>query len=435
LSHSISDPSILLLHDGDLADVAALLRELGASITERCGGAAAEDAEQSWRLVVASARRALELPSSLLRASHQRLAILDGESRTVCALLRRASFELIVRRPVHPAALRLLLLHSLYRGKEKRRSPRVSVGAPVHVRAGLRRHPAILAEISERGCRLLSAQRVSVGQTLTLQVPAPLAGGRAFSLKGLVVRATPAQIGAAGVVTLEFDPLRGTQRERVRALVAAHSGGPSALTRGDSIVSAPRAASAAPHSPTVDAMPSAPHPNPSVANESERARSTPLEAIAASLEPEETELEVDLGGDLENDLESALGADSDEEPETRDLPRRLVPLSSEASRVVLARGLSRDGMRADPSQRLARSAELSLALHLEVGGPPIHVRAHVEPAAAGEPEPGPWLRFAELAPGDGERLDALLAGLSIFAGGDGPEHALVVCEILDPPRG
>ena len=115
-----------------------------------------------------------------------------------------------------------------------------------------------------------------------------------------------------------------------------------------------------------------------------------------------------------------------------------MPLCDEASRVVLARSLSRDGMRADPSLRLARSAELSLALHVDVGGPPILVRAHVEPGAAGEsgePDPGPWLRFADLAPADGERLDALLAGLSIFAGGDGPEHALVVCEILDPPHG
>ena len=95
-------------------------------------------------------------------------------------------------------------------------------------------------------------------------------------------------------------------------------------------------------------------------------------------------------------------------------------------------------MRADPSLRLARSAELSLALHVDFGGPPIRVRAHVEPgaaAAAGDPEAGPWLRFADLTPADGERLDAMLAGLSIFAGGDGPEHALVVCEILDPPHG
>ena len=109
--------------------------------------------------MIASARRALELPTDLLRASAFRIAILDGESRIVRALLRRASFELVVRRPVHPAALRLLLLHTLYLGPEKRRTPRVSVGAPVHFRAGLRRHRAILAEISERGCRLLTSQR------------------------------------------------------------------------------------------------------------------------------------------------------------------------------------------------------------------------------------------------------------------------------------
>jgi len=417
LSHSISEPSILMLHDGELADVAALLCELGAATTERRGGPAPEDAEQSWRLVLASARRALDLPTSLLRSSSLRIAILDGESRTVCALLRRASFEMIVRRPVHPVALRLLLLHALYRGPEKRRTPRVSVGAPVTLRAGLRRHGAILAEISQRGCRLLTSQRVSVGQTLSLQIPALLAGGRAFSVKGMVVRATPAQIGAPGVITLEFDPLRGSLRDRVRAVVSAHSRGPSALTRGDFVTDAPRAA-VAPPTPDVVAAANAPLPDP-VAIPDELA-SSPSAAAPEAIAVEASDW------DLELDLERPA------------LPRRLVPLCDEASRVVLARSLSRDGMRADPSLRLARSAELSLALHVDVGGPPILVRAHVEAGAAGqagEPDPGPWLRFADLAPADCERFDAMLAGLSIFAGGDGPEHALVVCEILDPPHG
>ena len=459
LSHATSTPRILLLHDGELADVAALLRELGAAITERRGGAAAEDAEPSWRLLVASARRALEIPTPVLRASALHLAILDGESRTVLSLLRRARFELVVRRPVHPAALRLLLLHGLYRGPEKRRSPRVSVGAPVHVRAALRRHPAILAELSERGCRLLSAQRVSLGQTLTLQIPAALAGGHAFSLKGLVVRATPPQIGAAGVVTLEFDPLRGALRERVRALVSAHSGGPSALARGDTglegsgVVARPpspaaavraavQAAAATPAAePPVppagapnDARPlaePAPQATPrdevpiSLAREHDPAAASASE-LAPATEPDAdlaSEFEVQLDGELEDDLER------------RALPRRLVPLCNEASRVVLARALSRDGMRADPSLRLVDGAELRLALHLEAGGRPLEVRAHVEAGSANDPSAGPWLRFKDLSAGDGERLDAVLASLSIFAGGDEPEHALVVCEILDTPAG
>ena len=292
---------------------------------------------------------------------------------------------------------------------------------------------------------LLSSQRVSLGQTLTIQIPAVLAGGRGFSVKGLVVRTIPAQIGAAGVLTLEFDPLRGALRDHMRALVSAHSGGPSALARSEAKVDAPRAHAYAPTPTEVVAPPLAglevaPSASLPVAVASERE----LEPAAAALEPIEApgesgalaleaDLEPDLAADPEQDLVSEV--ELGDELEAPSLPRRLVPLSREASRVILARSLSREGMRADPSQRLARSAELSLALHVDVGGPPLHVRAHVEPGAAGASDPGPWLRFTELAPGDGERLDALLAGLAIFAGGDGPEHALVVCEILEPPHG
>jgi hypothetical protein len=402
LSQSTGAPKILLLHDGELADVAALLCELGAAITERRAGPAAQDGESSWRLVLASARRALDLPAGLLRASAVRIAVLDGQSRTVGALLRRASFELVVRRPVHPVALRLLLLHALYRGPEKRRTPRVSVGAPVHFRSGLRRHRAILAEISERGCRLLTSQRAALGQTVTLLIPAALAGGRAFSVKGLVVRMLPAQIGTPGVLTLEFDPVPPAVRVRLRAVVSAHRLGPSALSLGDAATQEPRPPKPAPA--PIAARPELPAPVAPIAAE-------PLEAPAEAVAPEpEPELEL--------------------EPPAP--PRRLVPLCNEASRVVLARGLTREGMRADPSPRLARGGELTLALHLESDGPPLRVRVQVEP---GESDAGPWLRFKDLAPTDGERLDRLLTGLWVLAAGDGPEHTLVVCEILDPPHG
>jgi hypothetical protein len=392
LSQSTGAPKILLQHDGELADVAALLSELGASVTERLGAPAAEDGEASWRLMIASARRALEIPFKLVRASSFRIAVLDGESRIVRNQLRRASFEMVVRRPVHPAALRLLLLHTLYRGPEKRRTPRVSVGAAVHFRAGLRRHRAILAEISERGCRLLSSRRTRVGQTLTLQIPAALAGGRAFSLKALVVRILPAQIGAPGVLTLDFEPMRSTLRARLRDLVVAHSGGPSALAREEAPGSSPLprapAAIAARPEPVASAPAAAP-PSPIPA---------PPEPAAPVQEPAAPQ-------------------------------RKLVHLTDAASRVVLAHSLSRAGMRAEPSPRLAQSGELFLALHLESDGPALRVRAQVEP---GEGDSGPWLRFKDLAPAEGERLDRLLTGLWALSTEGGPEQALVVCEILDP---
>jgi hypothetical protein len=401
LSQPTSAPKILLLHDGELADVAALASELGGAIPERRAGALEADADASWRLVLATARRALELPTPLLRASAFRIAVLDGRSRTVSALLRRASFELVVRRPVHPAALRLLLLHTLYRGSEKRRTPRVSVGAPVHFRTGLRRHRAILAEISERGCRLLSSQRVALGQSLTLQVPAAVAGGRAFSVKCLVVRTTPAQIGTTGELTLEFDPVSPSLRVRLRAVVSAYTAGPSALADEDAPAQATRASRAA--------------PEPVAARPNRAAVAGPDVAGAA--------------GARGSSLDPSFDPDP-EEPQAP--PRRVVPLSDEASRVVLAHGLSCQGMRADPSPRLARSREVTLALHLETDGPPLRIRARVEP---GEADEGPWLRFKDLAPAESERLDRLLTGLWVLAGSDAPEHALVVCEILDPSHG
>jgi hypothetical protein len=444
VSPDASAQRVLLLHDGELADVAGLLHELGIACAERLAGIAPGDVESHWRLVIASARRALELPWPLVRSSAFRIAIIDGPSRTVRALLQRASFELVVTRPVHPVALRLLLLHTLYRGPEKRRTPRVSVGAPVRFRAGLRRHRAILAEISERGCRLLSSQRVSLGQSLMLQIPASLAGGRAFAVKGLVVRATPAQVGVPGILTLAFDGAPAAVRVQLRALVAAHAVGPSALpgsaapamrpvarplTAKDAAAATAPRAEPAPAPPPVAPEPAAqaaPVPNPDPDPDLDFALGPPLE--------HDDDLDLDLDLDLDTELEPDPQRLADGESALSAQAKRhaLIPLCDEASRVVLARGLSREGMRADPSPRLARSSEVSLALHLASDAPPLRVNARVEPGEAGE---GPWLRFKDLSPAEAERLDALLAGLSVFSAGDGPEHALVVCEIVGPDRG
>jgi type II secretory pathway component GspD/PulD (secretin) len=63
------------------------------------------------------------------------------------------------------------------------------------------------------------------------------------------------------------------------------------------------------------------------------------------------------------------------------------------------------------------------------------IREVVEILTVRAQDKGLWLRFAQLTPDAGERLDALLAGQAIFAGGDGPEHALIVCEILESVEG
>ena len=54
-------PTSLLVHDGELADVCALMGQLGLEFTERRGSPKPEDEARGWDLVVSTPRRLLEL--------------------------------------------------------------------------------------------------------------------------------------------------------------------------------------------------------------------------------------------------------------------------------------------------------------------------------------------------------------------------------------
>ena len=178
-----SDRTLLMLHDGELADVKTLAESIGVQVIEGVAtGAVAE-----WDVLVTSARYAKSEHLTGARPNAVRIAVLDRNSRTLRTLLRRSGVDLVVRRPVHPAALRLLLVHALYRGPE-RRTRRVAVGAPVRFRLGLLKRDGTLADLSMRGCLLLSRHHVRVGQGVVVWVPDPATDGRSFALRGSVVR-------------------------------------------------------------------------------------------------------------------------------------------------------------------------------------------------------------------------------------------------------
>jgi len=158
-----SRPAVLLIDDGELDDIAALLLELGPRVVRRLP----EDLipgqgvlDGSLRLIVATGRRAIalrELPGPPTDPAPTRVAVVSGSSRMLRGALQRVGFHYLVHRPVHPDALRLLFARLLYEGPEKRRAERVAVGAPISFRAGLRRRSGTLVELSATGCRLAAA--------------------------------------------------------------------------------------------------------------------------------------------------------------------------------------------------------------------------------------------------------------------------------------
>jgi len=224
-------PAVLLIDDGELDDVAALLVELGPTAVrtlpeDLVPGRGVLDG--SLRLVIATGRRALglpELPGAPTDPEPIRVAVVGASSRTLRGALQRVGFHYLVHRPVHPDALRLLLSRLLYRGPEKRRAERVAVGAPISFRAGLRRRSGTLVELSATGWRLLASVTPARGAQITVSFPDP-DGGRTIAVRGCVLRV--AILDRTREIAVSFGPQTDAARSRIERMVALHTAGPAA---------------------------------------------------------------------------------------------------------------------------------------------------------------------------------------------------------------
>ena len=358
-----SHPRSLLIHDGELADVRALLVSLGIPFLERVGAESPADRSHPWELVIASARRILELKLPTSAHPPKQIAILAHDARTLRSSLRRSGTTLIVRRPVHPAVLRALVVHSLYRGPEKRRSTRVNVGAPVRVKLGWRNREALLVNLSVTGCRLMTDREVERGVSFRLQIPNDVAGGRALAVKARVIECLTSPDPALGrfVTSASFSGVDARLHAQLLAAVAAHADGPAVCA------SAPPLAAG---SPTADAA-------------------CPPVCEAGAV--------------------SANGAAPDS-------------LDEEAAHVLMGRDLSRGGMRVDPNPLLAVGMNLRLAVHAETREAPMVLNAMV---VRDDGEQGLLLRFRDLSTEVTRYLDYVIHALPLVIDDDDDEGCLI----------
>ncbi len=232
-------PSLaILLDDGELDDVFAILQDLGANpiLHRRCDAAGFRGWASPPRLFVASARSALflRLPPNAAAEDVVTVAVAEAQSQLLVTMLRRLGFQYVVRRPVHPEALRLLLLRALYRDANHRGETRVPFGCEVPWRIGWKTRRGTLVELSSSGCRLLSPVAVEPASRVSLRIPAELAGGRDLSLGGRVVRFErqgKADKRGEVVLAIAFEGLRPRTQERLDALLAAKEAVPLTLPR------------------------------------------------------------------------------------------------------------------------------------------------------------------------------------------------------------
>lgn len=311
------NPSVLIVDDGELGDVRDILEDLEVDYSHLRGSAVPRDLEAPQRLFVSTARRAAVAASwpGLASGGPVKLGVVAEDSNALREALRRSGFDFLVRPPVHREALRLLLLRALYTGEERRRDPRVSVGAEVSCRIGLRRRSATLIELSSRGGRLLSRQPFPLGARLTLEIPSELSGEPPAWLRAKVVRVQEGgPLGATEHVTaLSFESLRPEGERVVAAALERCAGGPLAV--------APEA-----------------------------------EGALTAAQPQ--------GSERRRQRRAAWSGE-------------VVSLHDEARRVLIGRDISPEGMRVESQPDLQTGRVLHLAIYAAAGEPPIAVRARV----------------------------------------------------------
>lgn len=350
-------PSVLLLDDGELDDVRALLEELRADFVHMRGGEIPDQLDPPRNLFIATSRRAM-----VARQWHTgsegptKIGIVSEDSNTLRNMLRRIGFDLLVRRPVHPFALRLLLLRSLYCGDERRREDRKPIGCEVSFRMGLRRFNGVLADLSLRGCRLLSKRALGVGSRLTLQLAKELTGTKPLSLRAVVVRAIDEpEDGGEYSYGVGFDQPSPEQRQQIGEILKARESGPAVLSK------------------------------------------EAAEAAGASLG-------APSGG---TPLAGPGSEDNRRKHQRASFEREVVMLDDEASRVLVGRDISVGGMQVDPQPGLEPGTEMDLAIYGAAREEPFIVHARVVRSS----DQSIALEFDQLPPAVAARLEALVGHL------------------------
>jgi hypothetical protein len=289
----------LLVHRGELRDLRKVLTDLDVDVFERAGTVHPEEAAQRWDLVISTPALVPDLPCDGDRKRPPSIVVLENTTRMLVKRLERTGVDFLIQRPFHPTALRLLLVRALYRGPERRRTPRVQVGAPARVERGLRRSHGLLLDLSAEGCRVRLDRGFRRGDRVTLILPRGITGGRRLTLRADVARSGWSQEPDANSreLVLRFAKLSVRKTNRLADTIERHMSGPAAL-----------------------------------------------------------DAPVDTSGAQDADLERRRWP-------RRPFERRVIALGDEAARVLVGRDLSLGGMRVEPNQALRVGETLRLALH------------------------------------------------------------------------
>lgn len=381
---------VLLERSTELSDLAEILEELAIPVERGSSGLPNAEQLASARLVVGSVERLLESGPPDLSGWPRTIAVVQDASKTLSAHLHRIGIAMILTRPIHPRALRLLLLHETYRGPEHRHDRRIAIGHRVRVAAGLFHRKATLIELSPKGARIQMRGALAVGTRLRLQLGRDLTHGRPLRLQGRVLRVSS---------PLDERSVRG-EREVALSILDPHASKPTL----DAVLARFAAGPARWSEPLSRAATDASHAMRSEAD----TRSGGFDVKPASERREELRIPYE---------------------------RRVIALEDEAARVLIGRDLSVGGMRIVSHEAVGVGDVMSVALYCGMQMEPLVVEAR---ALRDDGSEGMLLGFEDLRPSQRQQLEKIIGASSpirSLADSDSAEsegsEAIVMSELLE----
>ena len=137
MTNAKADQSILLVDDGELDAVAALLEAQGQDFLRLRGAEIPREIPPPRDLLIVTPRRLDRVrrgsPRNAAPGYPLRIIAVDVDSPAMRRRLRSAGAQLLVRLPTDDEIWRLLVARALYRGHERRQDPRINIGSSVTV--------------------------------------------------------------------------------------------------------------------------------------------------------------------------------------------------------------------------------------------------------------------------------------------------------------
>ncbi len=222
-----SRPRVLLLGDSSAGRAHEVLRSFDIELVVLRGDARLPDLEGSYDLIVATVKATAALGDALeissLPGKPIWIALHTQDFLPLRERLRSLGVHYLVQSSVSPTTLRLLIVHTLYSGPERRGEPRLPIGSAVLCVNGGTSLDADLIDLTRDGCRLAVLNGLRVSGAIHIELPSKLAGGEALTLRGKVLRTEYASDKSRLFVTVRFDRLEQMLLHRLDQLLAGQT--------------------------------------------------------------------------------------------------------------------------------------------------------------------------------------------------------------------